>query len=373
MSRRIDWVGFITFSAALFMLVYALVQGNAKGWSSHLIRGLLLGSAVLLVVFLLAEWLQRDPMLDLRLFKRPAMVGVSVASFSLAASIFAMFLYLSLYLQEVLGYGPFAAGLRFLPVTMLAFVVAPVAGKLSVQVQSRYLLALGLFLVALGCELMTRVHADSGWTVLLPGFVAAGIGVGVVNPVLAGATVAVVPPERSGMATGSSTTFRQVGFATGIAGLGAVFLNQIRPNTVRALIAMPGGSTVLAHTANGMNAAITGGGIRPAAAAIHQAGARAALLSAYRTGFTSTFDHLMAIATAVALVGAVGSLVLVRQRDFVPSVAAGDGSTPSSDAATSPAAPATAQLPSRPRPRHAHSKRRRRDRPSRAEVSPRGR
>jgi EmrB/QacA subfamily drug resistance transporter len=371
--RRIDWIGFVTFSLSLFMLVYALVQGNAKGWHSRTIVGLLLGSAGLMLVFVLAELLQRDPMLDLSLFKRPAMVGVSVASFSLAASIFAMFLYLSLYLQEVLGYGPFAAGLRFLPVTMLAFVVAPVAGKLSVQVQSRYLLALGLFLVALGCELMTRVHADSGWTVLLPGFVAAGIGVGVVNPVLAGATVAVVPPERSGMATGSSTTFRQVGFATGIAGLGAVFLNQIRPNTVRALIAMPGGSTVLAHTANGMNAAITGGGIRPAAAAIHQAGARAALLSAYRTGFTSTFDHLMAIATAVALVGAVGSLVLVRQRDFVPSVAAGDGSTPSSDAATSPAAPATAQLPSRPRPRHAHSKRRRRDRPSRAEVSPRGR
>ncbi len=360
-TRRIDWIGFFTFSVSLFMLVYALVQGNAKGWHSRTIVGLLVGSAVLMVVFLLAEWLQKDPMLDLTLFKRPAMVGVSLASFSLAASIFAMFLYLSLYLQEVLGYGPFQAGLRFLPVTVLAFLVAPVAGKLSVRVQSRYLLGLGLFLVALGCELMTRVHADSPWTVLLPGFVAAGIGVGIVNPVLAGATVAVVPPERSGMATGSSTTFRQVGFATGIAGLGAVFLHQIRPNTVAALASSPAGQTVLAHGGGRLNTAINGGGIREAAASIPTAGARNALIGAYKVGFTSTFDHLMAIATAIAFVGAVGSLLFVRQRDFVPSV------SPDEPGPTEPVPPAL-------RPRYAHSKRRRRRRdPGRPARPPSGR
>jgi predicted MFS family arabinose efflux permease len=370
--RRIDWLGFIAFSLALFMLVYALVQGNAKGWSSHLIVGLLVGSGALLVVFVLAEWLGRDPMLDLRLFRRPAMVGVSVASFTLAASIFAMFLYLSLYLQEVLGYGPFAAGVRFLPVTVLAFVVAPVAGKLSVQVKLKYLLGLGLFLVALGCDLMTRVHADSGWTVLVPGFLAAGIGVGIINPVLASATVAVVSAERSGMATGSSTTFRQVGFATGVAGLGAVFLHQIRPNTVHALLATPGGRAVLAHSPGRLTAAISGGGIRPAAAAIHDAHSRSALIGAYRVGFTATFDHLMAIAAIIASVGAVGSLVLVRQRDFVPSYAEEQRDDPSMVAPVprSPEddVPAPAQVHSRPRPRHAHSKR---SREYRAGISPR--
>jgi EmrB/QacA subfamily drug resistance transporter len=364
-ARRIDWIGFFTFSLSLFMLVYALVQGNAKGWHSRTIVGLLVGSAVLMVVFLLAEWRQSDPMLDLTLFKRPAMVGVSLASFSLAASIFAMFLYLSLYLQEVLGYGPFQAGLRFLPVTMLAFLVAPVAGKLSVRVQSRYLLGLGLFLVALGCELMTRVHADSPWTVLLPGFVAAGIGVGIVNPVLAGATVAVVPPERSGMATGSSTTFRQVGFATGIAGLGAVFLNQIRPNTVAALASSPDGQSVLTHEGGRLDTAINGGGIREAVTSIPTAGARDALIAAYKVGFTATFDHLMAIATAIAFVGAVSSLAFVRQRDFVPSVSPdepGSGPVPGS---TAPAAAAVARPP-----RHAHSKRRRRRRDRGREARP---
>ena len=346
--RRIDWTGFVSFSASLFLLVYALVQGNAKGWSSPTIVGLLVGSGVLMVVFLVAELVQRDPMLDLKLFTRPAMDGVSLAAFTLSASIFALFLYITLYLQEVLGYGPFATGLRLLPVTVLAFVVAPVAGKLTVRIHSRYLLGTGLLLVAVGCALMTGVRADSSWTVLLPGFIVSGIGIGITNPVLASATVSVVPPERSGMATGSSSTFRQVGIATGIAGLGALFLGQIRTNTVSALSASTGGQGVLAHSGSRLNAAITGSGIREAAAAMPGAGARQALISAYRSGFATTLDRLMAVGMLIAFVGAVGSLVLVRQQDFVPSYS---GAELSQVNAGSPPAP--------PRPRHAHSKRRR--------------
>jgi EmrB/QacA subfamily drug resistance transporter len=346
--RRIDWSGFVTFSASLFLLVYALVQGNAKGWSSPTIVGLLVGSGVLMVVFLVAELLRRDPMLDLNLFTRPAMDGVSLAAFTLSASIFALFLYLTLYLQEVLGYGPFATGLRFLPVTVLAFVVAPVAGKLTVRIHSRYLLGTGLLLVAAGCALMTRVRADSSWSVLLPGFILSGIGIGITNPVLASATVSVVPPERSGMATGSSSTFRQVGIATGIAGLGALFLSQIRTNTVSALTASASGQGVLAHSGTPLNAAITGSGIRDAAAAIPGAEARQALISAYRSGFATTLDRLMVVGMFIAFVGAVGSLVLVRQQDFVPSYSRAELDQVN---AGGPPAP--------PRPRHAHSKRRR--------------
>ncbi len=147
-KRRVDWIGFVSFSVALFMLVFALVRGNDDGWGSTLIIGLLVGAGVLLAIFLVAEWRQRDPMLDLTLFRRPAMVGVSLAAFTIAASIFALFLYLTLYIQDDLGYGPFAAGLRFLPITVLAFIVAPIAGKLTVRIQSRYLLGTGLLLVA---------------------------------------------------------------------------------------------------------------------------------------------------------------------------------------------------------------------------------
>ncbi len=329
-GRRIDWLGFFSFTASLFLLVYALVQGNAKGWGSTYILSMLIGSAVLMTVFLVGEWRQDDPMLDLGLFRRPAMVGVSLGSFTLSASIFAMFLYLTLYMQTVLGYSPFQAGVRFLPLTMLAFFAAPIAGKLTVRVRARLMMGLGLALVALSCELMSHVQATSSWLVLLPGFLVGGVGIGITNPVLASASVSVVPPERSGMSTGAASTFRQVGIATGIAGLGAVFIHQVKPAVVTSLRSTPAGQAVLDHGGSQLGSALASGGVRQAAAAVPVEAGRTALLDAYRTGFVSTFDHLMGIAAVVALVGAVGCLLLVRQKDFVPSL--GDGEwTPAGD------------------------------------------
>jgi EmrB/QacA subfamily drug resistance transporter len=319
-GRKIDWLGFVTFTASLFLLVYALVQGNAKGWGSTYIVSMLVGSAVLMAIFIVGEWLQKDPMLDLHLYQRPAMVGVSLGSFTLSASIFAMFLYLTLYMQTVLGYSPFQAGLRFLPLTMLAFLAAPIAGKLTVRVQARLMMGLGLLLVALSCELMSHVHATSSWLVLLPGFLVGGLGVGITNPVLASASVSVVPPERSGMSTGAASTFRQVGIATGIAGLGAVFVHQIKPAVLASLQTTPAGKVVLAHGGSQLGSALSTGGIRQVAATIPVPAARNALLTSYQVGFTSTFDHLMGIAAVVAMVGAIGCLFLVRQKDFVPSL-----------------------------------------------------
>jgi EmrB/QacA subfamily drug resistance transporter len=339
-NRRIDWIGFVSFSGALFMLVFALVRGPDDGWGSTLITGLLIGAGLLLVVFLVAEWRQRDPMLDLTLFKRPAMVGVSLAAFTIAASIFALFLYLTLYIQDDLGYGPLAAGVRFLPITVLAFVVAPFAGKLTVRVHARYLLGTGLFLIAVGCLLMATTHASSGWTVLLPGFVAAGIGIGTVNPVLASSAISVVPPERSGMASGANNTFRQVGIATGIAGLGTVFQTQIQHHTLTALGATPAGQAVIAHGGASLQGALAGGGVREAMTAIPSAASRTALLQAYRVGFSATLDHLMVIGAVIAFIGSIASFALVRQRDFVPSYAP----TPPPAAASAPA-PAAAAAP----------------------------
>ncbi len=323
-GRRIDWLGFISFTTSLFLLVYALVQGNAKGWGSTYIVSMLVASGVLMAVFIIGEWRQADPMLDLSLFKRPAMVGVSLGAFTLSASIFAMFLYLTLYLQTVLDYSPLQAGVRFLPLTMLAFIAAPIAGKLTVRVQARLMMSLGLLLVAFACELMSHVQASSSWLVLLPGFLVGGIGVGITNPVLASASVSVVPPERSGMSTGAASTFRQVGISTGIAGLGAVFVHQIKPAVVSSLQSTPVGQDVIVHGGSQLGAAVATGGVRQAAASIPAEAGRHALLSAYQTGFVSTFDHLMGISAVVAMVGAVGTLILVRQKDFVPSIADGE-------------------------------------------------
>lgn len=214
-------------------------------------------------------------MLDLSLFRRPAFAGANLVAFTLSSSAFAMFLYLTLYIQNVLHYSPLQAGLRFLPTTLLMFAVAPVAGRMSVRTPIRLLLGVGLLLVSGGLFAMTAVTSGSSWTALIPGFVLQGIGVGLVNPPLASAAVSVVPPARSGMASGANSTFRQVGIATGIAALGAVFQHDL---------------------ARGL-------------AAHH----------AYRVAFVGAFDSIVRIAALIALAGALAAFALVRSRDFVAS------------------------------------------------------
>ncbi len=192
--------------------------------------------------------------------------------------------------------------------------------------RSRFLMSLGLLLVAVGCQLMTDVAGDSAWTVLLPGFLVCGLGVGLTNPVLASGAVSVVPPERSGMSSGAASTFRQVGIATGIAGLGAIFVHEITPAVISNLKGSAAGQSVLQHGGQSLGSALASGSVRQVAASIPTAASRQALVSAYQDGFASTFNHLMAIASVIALIGAVGCLFLVRQKDFVPSIGAGEWS-----------------------------------------------
>jgi EmrB/QacA subfamily drug resistance transporter len=317
-ARGVDWAGLVTFSGALFLLVFALIQGNEKGWGSTRILSFLIGAAVLLVVFLVVELRQRRPMLDLALFRRPAFAGANIVAFSISASMFAMFLYLTLYIQDVLRYDPLQAGLRFLPVTLLSFVVAPLSGRLSVRVPVRLLLGSGLVLVAAGLLTMTAVDVSSGWTALIPGFLLAGAGIGLINPPLASTAIGVVHYSRSGMASGINNTFRQVGIATGIAGLGAVFQHDVTRKTTAALSTSGAGRQVLARTHGQLTGALVSGEVSALARHLPHA-ANAALGHAYRVGFTGAFTSILEIATAVALAGALCAFALVRARDFVTS------------------------------------------------------
>jgi EmrB/QacA subfamily drug resistance transporter len=315
-ARGVDWIGLFTFSGSLFLLVYALIKGNDYGWGSTRTLSLLIASAALLATFVIAESRQRRPMLDLSLFRRPAFTGASIVAFTLSASMFAMFLYLTLYVQDILRYSPLQAGLRFLPTTLVMFIVAPLAGRLSVRVPVRLLLGAGLLLVGGGLLAMRAVEPDSGWTVLIPGFVIAGAGVGLINPPLASAAIGVVHYSRSGMASGINSTFRQVGIATGIAGLGAVFAHQITHATTTALAARGQAHTVLAAAHGQLPALLQSGAVGQILPRLSPA-ARAALTHAYRLGFVEAFTTILAIAGAVALVGSVCAFALVRSRDFV--------------------------------------------------------
>ena len=315
-ARGVDWIGLVTFSGALFMLVFALIKGNDKGWGSTEIVSLLLGAAVLRAVFLIAELRQKRPMLDLSLFQKPAFTGASIVALAISSSMFSMFLYLTLYVQDVLGYSPLQAGLRFLPITLLSFFVAPISGRLSVRVPMRALIGAGLLLVSGGLLSMTAIDASSGWTTLIPGFLLAGAGIGMINPPLASTAVGVVHHSRSGMASGINNTFRQVGIATGVAGLGAVFQHQIAVKTTAAL-----GSGPVAHrltSAPNFSQALVSGAVRPLAKSL-PGPAQTALLHAYRVGFTGALTSILLIASAIALLGSIAALSLIRSRDFVVS------------------------------------------------------
>ena len=313
--QPVDWAGLITFSGALFLLVFGLIRGNPEGWSSAPIVASLVGAAVLLVAFLAVEMRRDNAMLDLKLFGKPAFTGVSVVAWALSAGMFSMFLYLTLYIQDVLGYSPLEAGVRFLPVTLLSFLMAPIAGKLSARIPVRFLLGVGLGLVGAGLLLMRGISVDSGWTTLLPGFLLAGAGIGIVNPGIASTAIGVVAAARAGMASGINSTFRQVGIATGVAGLGAVFQAQIASKLGELLPGAPAGFADV----------VASGGTRAAVAAAPP-DSQAQVAGAATSAFVSSLNEILLIGALIALAGAVIGLVLVRPSDFVAQ--------PGGDAAT---------------------------------------
>jgi len=302
----VDLPGLVTFSSALFLLIFGLIRGNPEGWGSPLILACLGGAAALLIGFVAIEARSAHPMLDLTLFRKPAFNGVSAVAFGLSAGMFAMFLYLTIYMQGVLDFSPLEAGLRFLPLTFLSFIASPIAGTLSHKVPIRILLGLGLGLVGVGLLLMHGVTADSEWTALLAGFLIAGVGIGVTNPGIGQAAIAVVPVEKSGMGSGINTTFRQVGIATGIAALGAVFQSRVDSEL----------SKLLPNAPDGLGELVASGGSR-AAATVASGPEKTQIIDAANTAFVSGFNEIILIAAVLSFVGAALGFFLVRSRDFV--------------------------------------------------------
>jgi EmrB/QacA subfamily drug resistance transporter len=311
-ATRVDWPGVATFSAALFLLVLALVRGNDEGWGSTLIVSLLASAGALLLAFLAIERRVAEPMLPLELFKRPAFTGVQLAAFAISSSIFALFLYLTLYLQNYLGLSPFQAGLRYLPITVVSFFAAPVAGALLSRVHARLMLSVGLAGVGAGLLLMSGIDAGSDWTTLLGGFLVAGAAVGLINPVVADVAVSVVPKERSGMAAGINDTFRQVGVAVGIAVWGAIFVGRGADKVAELTAGTPAAS---GGRPRELVEAASSGNLDQALQAVPPS-ARHTVANAAREGFLSGLNDVLTLGAVVSFAGAVLALWLVRERDI---------------------------------------------------------
>jgi EmrB/QacA subfamily drug resistance transporter len=321
-ATRVDWAGVLTFSAALFALVLALVRGNDEGWGSTLIESLFTASAALLAAFVAIERRVSEPMLPLGLFRRRSFTGVQLAAFAVSGSLFALFLYLTLYLQSYLGYSPLEAGLRYLPITIASFVAAPIAGALLSRVPARVMMSLGLAGGGVGLLLMSGIGAGDEWTTLLGGFLVAGAGVGLLNPVIADVAVSVVPKEQSGMAAGINDTFRQVGVAVGIAVWGAIFVGRGADKVAELTAGTP---AAIGERPRQLVEAASSGNLDQALSGVPPT-AREQVSHAAGQGFLTGLNDVLALGGLLALAGAVLALWLVRESE-IDREALGDETT----------------------------------------------
>ena len=218
--RRPDWAGQALSAGGLFLLILALLRANRIGWSNTTTVTELGVAAALLVAFVVVERLRREPMLPLGLFKNSTFTGAQVAAFGISATFFAVFFYITLYLQNVLHLSPIRAGLALLPATVLLFVVSGASAQMVERVSHRAMVAGGLALVAVGLAAMTVAGVHSSWTALLVGEILAAVGTGVFNPALAHVAMSEVSGRDNGLAAGVNDTARQMGVSLGVAVLG---------------------------------------------------------------------------------------------------------------------------------------------------------
>ena len=314
-GRRIDWAGTATFAALAGAVTYGAVRAGSHGWTES---GTLVSFAVAvvaLVCFVFVERRSADPLIDPRLLLKPAFAAVLAGSLAFSAAAFGVMAYTSIWLQTLLGMSPVRGGAVFLWLSLASFTVAAAGGRLLHGVPTRITIGGGLLLIGSGQFCMTVLDAGSDASTLIPGLILVGVGTGLVSPGIAGAALAAVPPERAGMAGGAVNTFRQLGYALGIAVFGTVLTTRMRDT--------------LPHDAAH---ALAGGGADGLRGAFSE--------HTLRTAFASGLDTAAGVAGLVAMAAGVLVLALVRtpgaertgERTGVTKSAApalSEGSTPS--------------------------------------------
>lgn len=273
-GQGFDAIGALLITSALTLLVLGITQGQAWGWTSGKTIAVLVASAILHVAFLIWERRQRDPLVPLSIFVRlQTLTAANIVGFILGTALFAMFLMLTLYMQQVLGFSPLETGVGYLAVAGTAIIWANVAAATVTRVGVKPALVFGMSMMTLGLLYFTQVSANGTyWSDLFPGFLIVGIGMPFAFVPVTIAAVAGTKPQEAGLASGLINTSQQIGGAVGIA-----ILSTIAVSTTSDAVAT-GTETTIALT-EGFQAAFWAG-------------------------------------AAIAFAGVLVSLFLVRGRDF---------------------------------------------------------
>jgi EmrB/QacA subfamily drug resistance transporter len=322
-ARTIDFAGIASITVGLTALVLALVEGNAWGWGSGRIIGLFTAAAAGLLSFVVAEKRVAVPMVDFAFFRSKTFLAANVVAFIVTFSMLATFFFLSLYMQNVLGYSPLEAGLRFLPSTLIIIVAGPVVGRLTDRIGPRLLMTGGLLLCAVSLLWQSGIQVDTGYGYLLPAFILLGLGMGLVMSPMSTAAMNSVDRTKAGVASGVLAMSRMVGGTFGVAVLGALVAAVGKAKLTDSLPALPAGARD--KLAGGLGQ--SGG-----------AGLPAPVSHALDHAFVAALGTSMKVATGVALLGALIAFTLIRERVHAPApdavTAVGDAGAPEAAEAT---------------------------------------
>src|SRR5215210_4685681 len=245
-SGKLDWGGLLFSAAAIFTLVYALIEGPRFGWTSPQTLGLLLASVVVFTIFVWWERRVADPMVKLELFRIRNFWVASVIGLAVPFGLFGLFFPMTIFLQGALGMTPLEAGLTMMPMSLMLMFVAPASGRLSDRIGARWILTTGLILVTVGILLITsRVSTTTSWRTLLPALLVTGTGMGMTFAPMTAAAMSQVPPRISGSASGILNTSRNVGQLLGIAVLGSVLQSRLGVHAGAEFHALPVGDNAV--------------------------------------------------------------------------------------------------------------------------------
>ncbi len=228
-EQSIDAPGLVTSGGGLFFLSYALVEGNRHGWTSPEILSFFALAVAVLSAFVVFERRQRLAMLDLSLFRIGAFTGANLVAMLVSLSMFGVFFFVTLYVQNILHYSPAKAGATFLPMVLLIIFIAPIAGRLSDKIGSRWLMGGGMTLLGISLLLYERVTIHSDFWTLLPSMLVGGFGMAMTMSPMTSAAMGAVPVDKAGVGSGVLNSFRQMGGSLGIALMGAIVGSYIRP------------------------------------------------------------------------------------------------------------------------------------------------